>query len=50
MPGVAHHHLLEVPVLDQRVVHGHAALPVASIATWVTPSESSHRAASRSTP
>ena len=27
MPGVAHHHLLEVPVLDQRVVHGHAVDP-----------------------
>ena len=50
MPGVAYQDLLEVPVLDQRVVDRHGIDPVASIATCVTPSETSQRAASPITP
>jgi hypothetical protein len=50
VPGVAHQHLLEAPVLDQRVIHRHAVDPGRLHRHMGDPSEVSQRAASASTP
>jgi hypothetical protein len=50
MTGVAHQHLLELPVLDQRVVNGHAVDPSGLHRHVGDPQRIQPPAASRSTP